>query len=279
MLSDPEVHALLPDVVRIAREAGDAIMNIYQQDDLGVSHKSDDSPLTLADIASHHCIEKGLTELSLSLPVLSEESDNISWQERSQWSDYWLIDPLDGTKEFVKRNGEFTVNIALISDGIPVLGVVYAPVPDHMYHACRGKGAWFIAPGEKEKELQLDPDFIPECWRIAGSRSHAKERMESFVHCLPGAQSISMGSSLKLCFVAMNEADLYVRFGPTCEWDTAAAQAIVEQAGGLVLNDQLQPLRYNTKESLLNPEFVVCQKISPVWQDTFLNLVKPFEAT
>lgn len=275
MPSNNELKVLLPEVIRIARLAGDAIMQIYQQDDLGVSYKKDESPLTLADMASHRCIEAGLEQLAIKLPVLSEESTAISWQERQQWQSYWLVDPLDGTKEFVKRNGEFTVNIALIRDGIPVLGVVYAPVPDELYYAAEEEGAFFEAGNNTREKLKLDPEFEPDCWRVVGSRSHGASRLETFSECLPDYRNVPMGSSLKLCMVAANRSDLYVRFGPTCEWDTAAAQAVVEQAGGAVFDDKLQPLRYNQKESLLNPEFVVCQKRNELWAERYLSLVEP----
>ncbi len=269
------VAALLPQVVEISRQAGDAIMDIYQQEDLGVSYKQDESPLTLADMASHRCIESGLQQLQPEYPVLSEESGKISWQVRQQWQTYWLVDPLDGTKEFVKRNGEFTVNIALIHQGKPVMGVVYAPVLDELYYGAEGLGAFFVVADKPAEKLELDPEFEPECWRIVGSRSHGASRLETFAECLPEYRNVPMGSSLKLCMVAANRSDLYVRFGPTSEWDTAAAQAVVEQAGGAVLNDQLEPLAYNHKESLLNPEFVVCQKKNAIWTDTFAKLVEP----
>lgn len=271
-LTDNDLKAVLPEVIRITREAGQAIMAIYSQDDLGVKSKEDNSPVTLADMAAHQCIEQGLNALSLQLPVLSEESGNITWEERSQWRDYWLVDPLDGTKEFIKRNGEFTVNIALIRQGVPVLGVVYAPATEHLYYGCKGEGAWFEKPDSAPQSLSLDPEFSPQCWRIVGSRSHGAERMEAFTAVLPEYRNVPMGSSLKFCLVAADESDLYVRFGPTCEWDTAAAQAVVEQAGGQVLDTELKPLRYNTKESLLNPEFVVCQKLNELWSDQFKTL-------
>lgn len=270
-----DLKQLLPEIEALSRKAGDAIMAIYQEDDLGVEYKSDNSPLTRADLASHHCIEQGLNQLAPDIPVLSEESGDIPWDERKNWQRYWLVDPLDGTKEFVKRNGEFTVNIALIEQGKPVLGVVYAPVKDWMYSGAEGMGAYAQYADDKPVLLKLDPAYQPECWRIVGSRSHGAERLGSFSEVLPEYRNVPMGSSLKLCLVAAGESDLYVRFGPTGEWDTAAAQAVVEQAGGCVLDGDLKPLRYNQEANLLNPEFVVCQKVDPLWSDRFSELVKP----
>ncbi|WP_051206430.1 3'(2'),5'-bisphosphate nucleotidase CysQ [Oceanospirillum maris] len=265
----------LPKIAELSRQAGDAIMAVYQETDLGVSYKSDASPLTKADLAAHHCIVEGLEQLTPDIPVLSEESTNIPWAERQTWQRYWLVDPLDGTKEFVKRNGEFTVNIALIEDGKPVLGVVYAPVKDWLYTAAVGVGAHAQYAKAAPVVLKLDPTFEPTSWRVVGSRSHGAERLAAFSDHLPAFSNVPMGSSLKLCLIAAGESDLYVRFGPTSEWDTAAAQAVVEQAGGAVLDDELKPLRYNQEDNLLNPEFVVCQKVSSVWADCFKSLAKP----
>lgn len=269
-----DLKALLPKVEKISRKAGDAIMAIYREEDLGVEYKSDSSPLTRADMAAHHCIEQELNRLTPDIPVLSEESGNIPWSERQQWQRYWLVDPLDGTKEFVKRNGEFTVNIALIEQGKPVLGVVYAPVKDWLYTGAEGVGAYAQYGNAAPVRLALDAGYQPECWRVVGSRSHGAERLVSFSESLPAFSNVPMGSSLKLCLIAAGESDLYVRFGPTSEWDTAAAQAVVEQAGGAVLDGDLQSLRYNQEDNLLNPEFVVCQKVSAVWAEAFQALVE-----
>ena len=269
------LQQLLPEIESLSRKAGDAIMTIYQEADLGVEYKSDNSPLTRADLASHHCIEQNLKLLTPNIPVLSEESAEIPWSERQNWQRYWLVDPLDGTKEFVKRNGEFTVNIALIEQGKPILGVVYAPVKEWLYTGAEGVGAFARHRDDKPVRLKLDPAYQPDCWRVVGSRSHGAERLAAFSEVLPKYRNVPMGSSLKLCLVAAGESDLYVRFGPTGEWDTAAAQAVVEQAGGLVLDGELNSLRYNQKESLLNPEFVVCQKLDTVWAAAFKALVEP----
>ncbi|GAA0858317.1 3'(2'),5'-bisphosphate nucleotidase CysQ [Aliiglaciecola litoralis] len=257
-------HALAQQVVRITHEAGEAILEIYKQD-FTVYEKSDASPLTDADLAAHNIIVKGLEAIS-DLPVLSEESADIDWQTRQSWSDYWLVDPLDGTKEFVKKNGEFTVNIALISQGIPILGVVYAPVLKHTYVGVSGLGAYKI---DNQQTTKISPKVhqAPESWKVVGSRSHQSPEIQTLLAELDGeTELVAMGSSLKLCLVAEGKAHLYPRLGPTSEWDTAAAQAVVEASGGKVtiidgldsaLDSDAVPLRYNQKESILNPYFLV----------------------
>ena len=243
-------------VIDIARQAGEAILDIYQRD-FDVETKQDSSPLTEADLASHQVIIDGLQRIS-NLPILSEESAEISWQERQKWDKYWLIDPLDGTKEFIKRNGEFTVNIALIDQGEPVFGVVYAPVLDTTYWGAKEIGAF------KQSNLQTQPIRVTkhkagEVWQVVGSRSHQSPEINDFLTALDGDTNlVAMGSSLKLCLVADGTAHVYPRLGPTCEWDTAAAHAVVSAAGGIVTeHGSGQSLKYNQKESLLNPYFVV----------------------
>lgn len=256
--------ALVDKIVAISHLAGDKIMEIYQRD-FDIQQKNDKSPLTEADLAAHHCIVNGLKALS-SLPILSEESANIPWSERSTWEQYWLVDPLDGTKEFIKKNGEFTVNIALIDQGKPVFGVVYAPVLGQTYVGQIGHGAYKLDKGVRQtispKAKQAD-----EPWKIVGSRSHQSPEIQAFLDSLGGeSELIAMGSSLKLCLVAEGAAHLYPRLGPTCEWDTGAAQAVVEAAGGKVTiitdvvdarSEQAAALRYNQQESVLNPYFLV----------------------
>ncbi|WP_340677225.1 3'(2'),5'-bisphosphate nucleotidase CysQ [Paraglaciecola sp.] len=255
---------LIDKIVAISHLAGDKIMEIYQRD-FSVNEKSDKSPLTEADLAAHHCIVNGLKALS-SLPILSEESANIPWSERSTWQQYWLVDPLDGTKEFIKKNGEFTVNIALIDQGKPVFGVVYAPVLDHTYVGVAGQGAYKLNKGQRQT---ISPKIrqANETWKVVGSRSHQSPEIQAFLDSLGGeTELIAMGSSLKLCLVAEGVAHLYPRLGPTCEWDTGAAQAVVEAAGGKVTvvnevenarSEQNAALRYNQQESVLNPYFLV----------------------
>lgn len=258
----------LPDIQQInqiARRAGKAILEVYSQD-FEVDEKEDQSPLTKADMASHRLISDALQELTPEIPVLSEESAFVPWEQRSQWRRYWLVDPLDGTREFVKRNGEFTVNIALIEDHRPVLGVVHAPVPDITWYGDREQGAWRQQGDQLPEKISVTPAAQTPV-RVAGSRSHAGDSLKRFLEKLGEHEIVSMGSSLKLCLVAEGKADIYPRLGPTSEWDTAAAQAVVEAAGGQVTDTDLQPLGYNRKESLLNPHFLVFGDRSINWSD------------
>ncbi|HEY3487516.1 MAG TPA: 3'(2'),5'-bisphosphate nucleotidase CysQ [Gammaproteobacteria bacterium] len=250
-------------VTHVAQAAGHEIMKIYDSP-FEVQRKLDKSPLTAADIAAHELIVRELGRLEPRLPVLSEESPAIEFSERRQWPRYWLIDPLDGTREFVKRNGEFTVNIALIDGHEPVLGVVYAPVLEVLYYASRGTGAY-------KRERQNETNKIhtrkapTDTITVAGSRSHSDRRMEEYLTRLGAHEIIGMGSSIKACLVAEGKVDLYPRFGPTSEWDTAAAQCIVEEAGGAITTTNMQPLRYNTQSSLINPSFFVFGDSSRNW--------------
>lgn len=242
-------------VLQLAQQAGHAILEIYHRD-FAVQHKADESPLTEADLASHHTIVDGLQQLTPDIPVLSEESASLPYETRRQWRRYWLVDPLDGTREFIKRNGEFTVNIALIEDGRPVLGVVHVPVSGVSYTGVADNGAH----KQDEHGIRRPIQVTRPCQRpvrVAGSRSHAGDSLQRFLDKLGEHDMVSMGSSLKLCLVAEGCADVYPRLGPTSEWDTAAAQAVVEAAGGQVTDTAMQPLRYNQKESLLNPHFLV----------------------
>jgi 3'(2'), 5'-bisphosphate nucleotidase len=239
----------------IAKQAGQAILKVYHQD-FSVEHKDDSSPLTAADLASHRTIVQHLSELDPGTPILSEEGADIPFATRSQWDRYWLIDPLDGTREFVKRNGEFTVNIALIEHGRPVVGVVHVPVTGVSYVGQVGKGAWKTDAEGAVKPIRVQTQRRDRAL-VAGSRSHAGDSLKRFLQRLGDHEIVSMGSSLKLCLVAEGAADIYPRLGPTSEWDTAAAQAVVEAAGGKVTDTNLEPLRYNTKDSLLNPHFLV----------------------
>jgi 3'(2'), 5'-bisphosphate nucleotidase len=260
------MHNDIPPIetlIDLSREAGSAILDIYNTD-FEVKEKSDQSPLTTADLASHKIIVRALNRLTPDIPVLSEESAEISFDQRRSWNRYWLIDPLDGTREFVKRNGEFTVNIALIEDGQPALGVVYVPVTGVVYYGNREVGAFRQLPGEERERISVHSKQRRPV-KVAGSRSHAGESLKNYLANLGEHEIISMGSSLKLCLVAEGSADIYPRLGPTSEWDTAAAQAIVEAAGGQVTDTQMQPLRYNSKESLLNPHFFVFGDLETDW--------------
>jgi 3'(2'), 5'-bisphosphate nucleotidase len=258
---------LLHSVVTIAQLAGAKIMEIYATDDFIVQKKDDNTPLTKADMAAHHTIVAGLTALPVNYPILSEESSHIPYQERIQWQCYWLVDPLDGTREFIKRNGEFTVNIALIEAHRPVLGVVYVPVTQVLYYACQGYGAFKQEHGQQPQRI-FARDCPADRLIVAGSRSHAGATLQTFIQRLNmSVELVSIGSSLKSCLVAEGKADIYPRFGPTSEWDTAAAQCIVEQAGGHLTDILLQPLLYNTKDSLLNPHFLVFGDAKKQWNN------------
>ncbi len=246
--------SLLEPVIAIAQEAGQRILHIYQGG-FSIARKKDESPVTEADFAAHHAIIDGLKALTPELPVLSEESADIPFGERARWHCYWLVDPLDGTREFIKRNGEFTVNIALIEKHSPVLGVIHAPTSRISYYASRGGGTYKQASGAKPKPIQARKKRdIPV---IAISRARCGSRQQQLLTNIGTHETISVGSSLKSCLVAEGTADLYARLGPTSEWDTAAAQCIVEGAGGHITDTRMCPLRYNTKDSLLNPDFFV----------------------
>jgi len=256
--------AIMDKVVNIARKAGDAILAIYGRDNFGVEVKSDQSPVTLADLASHRAICPALEALLPGTPVLSEEAPVPAFSERRQWQRYWIIDPLDGTKEFISRNGEFTVNIALIDSHKPVLGVVHVPVSGLTYTGLKGYGAFRIDDDNRRRiSVRSMDDRAQNCVpvTVVASRRHGSKEVEALMQRIGGelgpVVTRNMGSSLKFCLVAEGEADFYPRLAPTCEWDTAAAQAVVEQAGGVVLDLSLEKLRYNTKEVLLNPCFYV----------------------
>lgn len=247
--------ALIDDVRHIAANAAAQILEVYDTN-FTVAHKDDHSPLTAADMAAHQTIVRGLRKLTPDIPILSEESTAVDYGTRQSWQRYWLVDPLDGTREFIKRNGEFTVNIALIEEHRCTLGVVWVPVTGVCYYAARGHGAFKSVPDEPPQAIHSRLTQVNNL-AIAGSRSHGSDRLREFLQQIGEAEIVSIGSSLKSCLVAEGAVDLYPRFGPTSEWDTAAAQCVVEQAGGLVTDMQFKPLRYNTKDSLLNPSFLV----------------------
>jgi 3'(2'), 5'-bisphosphate nucleotidase len=256
----------IKEIVRIATEAGGKILDVYESDNFDIEAKADDSPLTKADLASHEHIVTSLEALTPDIPVLSEESQNIAYQERLAWSRFWLVDPLDGTKEFIKRNGEFTVNIALVENGEAVLGVVHTPALGVTYYAARGEGAF--------KQENGSVQVITACkdtgdtLNVVASRSHAGPETQDLLAKLGkdyAVNLVSKGSALKLCLVAEGAAHFYPRLGPTMEWDTAAAQCVAEEAGAVVTDLQGQKLSYN-KENLLNPFFVVNSVKGLEWQ-------------
>ena len=254
--------ALLDAILAIALDAGHAIREVYDSD-FAVTHKDDDSPLTQADLRAHHLIVDALAALTPEIPCLSEEAADIAFATRAAWSRYWLIDPLDGTREFVKRNGEFTVNIALVEQHQPVLGVVSAPVLGASWFAARGVGAFV----EREAtRTAIRTRRTPARPALVVSKSHRDAALDDLLAQAPAHEAVSRGSSLKFCLVAEGLADLYPRTGPTSEWDTAAGQCVVEVAGGEVRRlPDFAPLRYNEKASLLNPGFVVIGEPSYGW--------------
>ncbi|MBT8145545.1 MAG: 3'(2'),5'-bisphosphate nucleotidase CysQ [Gammaproteobacteria bacterium] len=259
---------------QIAQSAGQEILAVYNKTgNIDVTVKDDNSPLTEADQRAHKVIVAGLSEAVPDIPILSEESEQLDYSVRSTWDRYWLVDPLDGTKEFIKRNGEFTVNIALIEQGQPMLGVVHVPVTGVTYRGVRGVGA---------SKTENGNDSAIQCRRIApgqkalkvvASRSHRAPELDDLLDRMrkqfSDLELVSMGSSLKICLVASGEADIYPRLGPTCEWDTAAAHAVLLAAGGSLVDPQFSELRYNSKAELLNPHFTAIADGDFPWRQFF----------
>ena len=264
-MAEHDLKELLDPVIQIAYQAGKAIMEVY---DAGfkVGEKSDHTPVTEADMAANHVIESGLKELTPHLPILTEEAKPTPYSQRKTWPRYWLIDPLDGTREFIKRNGEFTVNIALIDGDESVMGVVYAPVIGVLYYAAKGQGAFKQASTNEPKPISVREKCSGKTV-VACGRSTPSEEMKDFIKNLGEHEIIRVGSALKSCLVAEGKADLYARLGPTSEWDTAAAQCVVEEAGGAITDTAMQRLRYNQKDDLLNPHFFVAGDLSINWSD------------
>ncbi|MEM7102323.1 MAG: 3'(2'),5'-bisphosphate nucleotidase CysQ [Bacteroidota bacterium] len=252
-----ELQQLATEIQKIAREAGATILDIYDSSaDFGITSKKDHSPLTKADKASNDIICAGLEKLDIGYPIISEENKEIPFEERRHFEYYWLVDPLDGTKEFIKRNGEFTVNIALVHWNTPVMGIVYAPVLDQMFTGIKGSGAFLKEHGEAHKIKTADFRLKDPGLGVVCSRSHLNDATQKFVDDLDKPELVSVGSSLKFLILAMGVAHVYPRLAPTMEWDTAAAQVVLEEAGGKVVRaDNNEALRYN-KEDLLNPYFI-----------------------
>lgn len=267
-----ELNKLLETAIRASLEAGQDILNIYNDpsQDFGIEKKSDNSPLTLADKASHQCIMRYLE--SLGIPVLSEEGKHLPFEIRQQWNELWVVDPLDGTKEFIKKNGEFTVNIALVQEGDPIMGVIYVPVKETLYYGYRDEEGSYafkaiVSPQASVEEVLQKSTPIPlqhpedEIFRVVASRSHMSPETLAYIEEMkrthPQVELISSGSSIKICLVAEGVADAYPRYAPTMEWDTAAGDAIARAAGKTVMNVETgSPLQYN-KPDLLNPWFLV----------------------
>lgn len=248
---------LIERVRDIAFAAGEEILDVYKDESsFGVEAKADDSPLTLADQRANKVICDSLIALNPDIPIISEENKAIDYSERKDFEYFWMVDPLDGTKEFIKRNGEFTVNIALIHKNKSIGGVVYVPVTDEMYWAVEGEGAWKKAAGEKQRLIANNYSMDDEGLSVVCSRSHLNEETSAFLNKMNNPETVSKGSSLKFLIIAESNADVYPRLAPTMEWDTAAAHIILEEAGGQVVRaDDQTPLRYN-KEILTNPHFI-----------------------
>lgn len=263
-MSHPDEKLLNP-LLDIARAAGEEIMRIYAGE-FTVDMKEDKSPVTDADLAAHRVINTDLQRITPGMPVLSEESAGIPFSERGRWESYWLVDPLDGTKEFINKNGDFTVNIALIQRGVPLLGVVYVPVTGMSYYGCAGVGAF-----KRDKDGQASPIKVRKLIegkpvKVVASRSHRGPLLDGYLDKLGPHETVSRGSSLKFCLVADGTADVYPRLGPTSEWDTGAGHAVVLAAGGQVIGMDGKPLPYNSKDSLLNPHFIAYADSSRDWR-------------
>lgn len=265
-MTTPDASAYLEAVINLAEAAGERILAVYGTD-FRVLQKKDSSPVTEADRLANSVILSGLARLTPDIPAISEEGTHAPFAERAHWENVWLIDPLDGTREFIKRNGEFTVNIALVSNQAAILGVVYAPVGNVFYYALKGSGAFKRKGRGRPVAINAKSYDVRDPMVITGSRSHnVGESLKNFISTIGFSRYIPMGSALKSCLVAEGAADVYARFGATCEWDTAATQCIVEEAGGGFTDLNLRPLRYNAHDTLLNPQFLVFGDTSVDWK-------------
>ncbi|MCA0935090.1 3'(2'),5'-bisphosphate nucleotidase CysQ [Vibrio alginolyticus] len=264
-----DLSHLLPQVIEIARSAGQLILDIYQKKQYEEYTKSDETPVTSADIAAHKLITERLSELTPDIPVLSEEAADISLEQRAQWQRYWLVDPLDGTQEFIARSGDFATIIALVDNNQPTMGVVYGPVSGVTYYAYSGKGAWKIPDMSESVRIRTHKHEQPgQSIAIAISRRQDINRITSRMSSAWNYELIPLGSAaLKACLVAEGAVDCYLRLGPTGEWDTAATQCIVEEAGGRILSTKLEPLSYNERETLENPNFIVLGDEALPWDN------------
>lgn len=264
-----DLSHLLPSVIEVARSAGQLILEIYEKKDYEEYTKSDDTPVTSADLAAHKLISQRLSELTPDIPVLSEEAADISLEKRSQWDRYWLVDPLDGTQEFIARSGDFATIIALIEHNKPVMGVVYGPVSGVTYYAYDSKGAWKIPDLNDSVKIKTHRHELPnQPIAMAISRRQDINRITSRMSPKWNYDLVPLGSAaLKACLVAEGAVDCYLRLGPTGEWDTAATQCIVEEAGGRILSTHLEPLSYNERETLENPNFIVLGDADLPWEE------------
>lgn len=274
MPATQDLSHLLPDVIEIARTSGQLILDIYQKKQYEAYTKSDQTPVTSADLAAHKLITERLSLLTPDIPVLSEEAANISLDKRAQWQRYWLVDPLDGTQEFIARSGDFATIIALVENNHPVMGVVYAPVSGVTYYAYQGKGAWKIPSlGDSVRIATHKHEFTSSSGTqpsiaMAISRRQNINRITNRLSPRWNYELVPLGSAaLKACLVAEGAVDCYLRLGPTGEWDTAATQCIVEEAGGRILSTQLDPLSYNERDTLENPNFIVLGDETLDWDE------------
>ena len=251
----------IKDLIEISLNAGKAIMDIYESD-TEIRIKDDLSPLTKADLISNEIICKSLLKIYPNIPIISEESSKIGYEKRSNWLNYWLVDPLDGTKEFINRNGEFTTNIAMIHKNRPIFGIIHAPERNETYWGDANNGSYFLEgdSDSNEKRIKVSKKGNTKL-RILTSRSHPSAKLDSLLDALDQYEIIEMGSSLKFCHIAKGEADFYMRFGPTSEWDTAAGDAILEFAGGNVCELNGGRIKYNVKESYLNRDFIASRSM------------------
>jgi len=269
-MSDIQIKSvLIEQLIEISKEAGKAILEVYNTN-FDYKIKEDSSPLTKADTLSNHIIFERLKALTPDIPILSEESSNIPYHERSKWSQYWLIDPLDGTKEFIKKNGEFTVNIALISENKPIFGVIHAPALNQTFWGSSNGGSFHMEGDNKAKKITVS-SYDASSIRIVSSRSHQSKKLNLLLKRIENYELIHRGSSLKFCLIAKGEADLYPRLGPTSEWDTAAGEAIVRYAGGYISAINGNKILYNKKDTFINPEFLVSSHIKLIQSLAALN--------
>ena len=261
---------LIISTVEITKEAGEAITEIYNSD-FDYQLKKDLSPITAADNLSHNIITERLESLTPEIPILSEENCDIPYKIRSQWTQYWLVDPLDGTKEFINRNGEFTVNIALIDNNTPTLGIIHAPITNETYWGSKVNGSFYSNENNDVKRIRVSENNQNPI-RLVASRSHPSEMLNSLLESIAAYEIIEVGSSIKFCLIASGQADCYPRFGPTSEWDTAAGEAIVRFAGGHLVTANGDLMSYNLKRDYLNPNFIVSN--DKINSDRILSLIK-----
>jgi 3'(2'), 5'-bisphosphate nucleotidase len=261
---DIDLPALAAPVQAIAREAGRCILDVYAGS-FSITEKADQSPITEADLAAHRCILRGLTPLTPQIPILSEESSEISFAERSRWEWLWLVDPLDGTREFIRRSDQFSINIALIHQHEAVFGLILSPVDGACYYAWRNGGAWKKPRNQLLRRIHAAQTCHQPIRVTSSEASYRSRRLQEYLQQIGEYRHLFLGSALKSCLIAEGEADLYPRFGPTGEWDTAASQIILEEAGGHLTDMQLRPLRYNARPVLINPDFFAFSDASRDW--------------